>query len=231
MNKAFTNPLFWTFYYQLEFDESQEVDVAGQMRDLSEEFPVRSEIIDGESRQHGLTVAEFALPCGSDLALLVEYQPDCFGSAITLYIQSRASGAKQQMGYWDTVRWHPYCLHPAEFDALLSHWADADPAWPDPRIALLLLAPFVGLSEETARRALAERVDAAFHDLCPGSDMPDLALHVPENYRWTDDASLGWLFSGEYPCYSMRNRAHMAGAEEFPFIAFGQLMQGIARPG
>jgi hypothetical protein len=48
--------------------------------------------------------------------LLVEYELDPQGCTITLFIRDVSSNNKQQMGWWDLVRWHPYCLHPEELD-------------------------------------------------------------------------------------------------------------------
>jgi hypothetical protein len=38
------------------------------------------------------------------------------------------------------------------------------------------------------------------------------------DYNWKEDKELGWLFGGEYPCYSLRNKEHSGGEEGlFPF--------------
>lgn len=228
MNRALSNPQFWRLYYHLESDSLSEADIAVQLRDLSEHFILRTDT-DGDDDEPRYTV-EFRLPCGDAFELFIEYEPDPFGSAITLFIRSVAEDAREQMGWWDLARWHPYCIHPDELDALLEYWARQNTAWPDQRVALLLLAPFVGLADETMRQALSARVDAAYRELCPEGGNADLRLHVNEEdqHRWERDDELGWLFSADYACYSLRNRAHRGGEEGvFPFARFYTLMSEI----
>jgi hypothetical protein len=46
--------------------------------------------------------------------------------------------------------------------------------------------------------------------------------------RWTSDAELGWLFRGEYACYSLRNREHLLGTEgRFPFAHIQNLFGDV----
>lgn len=68
----------------------------------------------------------------------------------------------------------------------------------------------------------------------PAEDVSTLAKHTTlavteEDYRWTRDAELGWVFGGEHPCYSLRSRAHSDGAEGvFPFEEFWQYFSDVA---
>jgi hypothetical protein len=46
-----------------------------------------------------------------------------------------------------------------------------------------------------------------------------------EDYRWQLNAKLGWVFGGEYACYSLRNPEHSGGGEgRFPFDEWNQLI-------
>lgn len=211
-----TDPLFWQLYYRLEMEGLSDEDVARQLRGLPRHFPVR---LDEETETH---LVEFSLPCPGGFDLFLEYEPDAFGSSITLYLRHAASGAKGQMGWWDLARWCPYCLHPDELDLLLDYWSNVASGGPDARIALLLLARFVGLCDEATRRVLSDRVNAAYRELCHGASghLP-LSLEIETDHQWVRDEQLGWLFEADYAGCSLRNRAHKeSGEEQFPFAQF-----------
>jgi hypothetical protein len=80
-----------------------------------------------------------------------------------------------------------------------------------------------------------EQITAAYHelDLFSPEEVEELAeatlLKPPEDdYRWTRDAKLGWVFGGDYPCYSIRNAAHAGGAEgRFPFADWERLLESM----
>ena len=47
-----------------------------------------------------------------------------------------------------------------------------------------------------------------------------------DDYRWTLNNQLGWVFGGEYPCYSLRNPEHTGEDEgRFPVAEFAQLIR------
>lgn len=188
---------FWTRYYPAEPDEDG----------------------DGESDDGKL---ELRWPWDErhELAL------DLTSSSKELGLRDRTSGAWHSLGWWDDARWHPFCLRWAELEALVEGW-EADPTRePRPPVPLLLLSCFVGFGVgDEAERAVAEAaVQGAFRALGFSADeastLAGAALvPAPEpDYRWTRDPDLGWIFGGEYACYSIRNREHADGAEgRFPF--------------
>ena len=52
-----------------------------------------------------------------------------------------------------------------------------------------------------------------------------LVLPSEDDYRWTEDEELGWVFGGDYPCYSIRNREHSDGSEGlFPFSEWSSVV-------
>jgi len=234
MNSALINPAFWRLYFAREAEVISDREIELQLREIARDFVVRTETIrfrhDGLDRTSQRRVIEFPLPCGGGTDLLVEYEPDPQGCTTTLFLHDASSDRKQQMGWWDLARWHPYCLHPEELDLLLNYWARGASPWPDQRTALLLLAPFVGLCDQLTQQSLSARVDAAYRALCPKAlnDPPHLC-EIPEaDYRWDQDDHLGWVFSGNYPCYSTRNRSHVGGDEgEFPFSWFREVISRI----
>ncbi|HEX9050245.1 MAG TPA: hypothetical protein VF841_06890 [Anaeromyxobacter sp.] len=137
-----------------------------------------------------------------------------------------ASGARHPLGWWDEARWHPFALRWNELERLTSDWAVRPDAEPRAPVPLLLLSCFVGFGA-----ADDEDRASAFSAVAAGFRMLGLAAHeasalaadaLPRvgerDYRWTRDPELGWIFGGGYPCYSLRNREHLAGAEGvFPF--------------
>lgn len=208
-------------------------DIDLQLQELAQDFVVRTDTIsfqyEGQTHSTQKRVIEFPLPCGNGFDLVVEYEPDPQGCTITLFLHDAATRNKQQMGWWDLARWHPYCLHPEELDILLRYWARGASPWPEERTALMLLAPFVGLSDQHMQQNLSARVDAAYWAVCPQAlDHPPLLLQIPEDYRWDHDDLLGQVFSGAYPCYSIRNRPHVGSDEgQFPFSTFREVIRRL----
>jgi len=235
MNNALTNPSFWRLYFTGEAEDTSGRDIELQLHELARDFVVRTDIVtfqyQGQTHSTQNRVVEFRLPCGNGADLLIEYEPDPQGCTITLYLHDAGGNNKQRMGWWDSARWHPYCLHPEELDTLLDYWTHSDLPWPDERTALLLLAPFVGLSDERMLQSLSARVDAAYRALCPQAhDHPPLPIQIPEaDYRWDNDDLLGLVFSGGYPCYSIRNPSHVGGDEgQFPFVQFREIIRRVS---
>ncbi len=147
----------------------------------------------------------------------------------SLSLLDRATGTEHPLGWWDDARWHPFALRWGELQALVRDWslrADVEPRAPVP---LLLLSCFVGfgVDDEEERQRAAASIASALRALgCAADDAAALAVHAlpdvgEDDYRWTPDPELGWVFGGEYPCYSLRNREHAGGDEgAFPFLEF-----------
>jgi hypothetical protein len=140
-----------------------------------------------------------------------------------------------RLAWWD-ARWHPYGLRWSEAETIARHLARVTSAPPDP-IPLLLLARFAGIAPadqaglELARNQVADgyrRMGLFNEEEIRG--LVDCTISCPseEDYAWSLDNELGWVFSGDYPCYSIRNRAHVGGAEGlFPFRQFADLIERL----
>lgn len=126
------------------------------------------------------------------------------------------------LGWWDEARWHPYALRMSEADRVVG--AVDDQGAP---VALALLAPFVGHASDEAVDSHRTRVASALGALgVPNAGkLAQAAVRRPDDddYAWREDPDLGWVFDGEYPCYSTRNPAHAGTEEAFPFEAFRKL--------
>jgi hypothetical protein len=152
-------------------------------------------------------------------------------SAITLSLVECVSEQRHVLGWWDEARWHPFALRWSELRMLVAAWANRSDVLAAPA-PLLLLGRFCGFGgneneqHEEARRCVAD----AYRGLgFAAEDVSELTTHsLPRpdeaDYRWTRDAELGWLFGGEYACYSLRNREHLPGKEgRFPFAHIQKL--------
>lgn len=239
MNPVFATRAFWQSCLTLEPKNVSASDLAAQLDELRGDFTVREETISfecaGQQNTAVQRTVEFPFFCGDRFSLVIEYNPDVFGCDTYLFLVNKRSGTKQLMGWSDLARWHPYCLHPDELDALLEFWRRRDDRWAVVELPLLLLCQFVGLATPADLETLQRRADAAYRALgltAPGESLQNVPfLHVPEAYRWEIDAELGWVFtSDEYCCYSLRNRPH-AGSDEgrFPFTAFREMMGDIRK--
>lgn len=190
-------------------------------------------------RYHGVTEDQrleaqlaFSFPWNDRLELRL--QAGAEGSSLSLV--ERGAAREHSLGWWDEVRWHPFALRWSELEMLVRRWdAQPDATLPEP-FPLLLLARYVGFGvDDSAERRIAnDRVVNAYRRLgFSAEEVATLAQHtIPEvtedDYRWTRDAELGWVFGGEYPCYSLRNRAHSDGAEgAFPFEEFRQCFSDL----
>jgi hypothetical protein len=175
----------------------------------------------------------FDLPCGPRYGLRVEGTIGYW--SITLLLVDLASGDTHQLGWWDDAQWHPYALRWAELMQLEQHWLASCCESTTIAERLLLLSPFVGLPavEDLAQRqqvlvralsTLGIREEGAVASLI------DRALQTVsgDDYAWTFSPELGWLFGGEYPCYSIRNLDHRGDSEpRFPFEHFDKLLSDI----
>jgi hypothetical protein len=59
------------------------------------------------------------------------------------------------------------------------------------------------------------------------AELSDRTVILPseDDYKWSHDRELGWVFGGEYPCYSIRNREHAGGEEgRFPFAEWATIV-------
>ncbi|MEV4139780.1 hypothetical protein AB0J72_47415 [Dactylosporangium sp. NPDC049742] len=143
-------------------------------------------------------------------------------------------GVLIELGHWDQARWHPFCLRWSELEAVVARMrAAAGPHPLPPDVGLLLLARWVGHgSDETAlleerRAAVAgafERL-GLFHGDEAARMAAQLMQAVPEDdYAWRWDGERGWLLSGEYAGYSIRNDCH----SRFPFPEFAEFRRQLA---
>jgi hypothetical protein len=171
VNPVFTTRAFWQPYLYLEPEGVNADDIARQLAVLQTDFPVREDQVPFElqGRQHVAIrrVVEFSFRCSDRYSLLIEYELEVQGCMTVLFLVDRQSGTKSQMGWSDLARWHPYCLHPEEFDALLADWERHDPRWHGQHLPLLLLCQFVGLPDSSSRDSLSARAEAALAAVCP----------------------------------------------------------------
>jgi hypothetical protein len=234
MNAILRTKDFWRPYLTLEPEELSEDDLNAQLDGLRNDFTVRDEVVtfeeDGEEYTEPYRVAEFSFFCGPNFSLLLEYQPEYDGCSRHLYLVDERTGTKQQMGWWDLARWHPFCLRPSELDTLLSFWMRWDIRWPQPEVPLLLLCQFVGICDVATHDAMLVRVEAAYRALgLPEVTAQKTAVPLPlqPDSGWKHIPELGWVFTGdEYACYSLRNQTH-SGSGIFPFQEFLEMMRQV----
>jgi hypothetical protein len=239
MNRVFSTIDFWRPYGTLDPGELCALDFASQLDSLSADYPVRAETVHFEyaGRQQSAIhrFVEFSFSCGDLFSLVVEYEPAENGCSMYLMLVDSRSGKKHEMGWWDLVQWHPYCLRLQELDCLLRFWRQGDPRWHGDELPLLLLCQFVGVCDSNEQRSLAARVESAFETLGLSGDAYStevVPIYIPEGaYYWRNDAELGWLFtSDDYCCYSMRNRPHADADEgQFPFAQFREMLNDVQK--
>ena len=202
---------FWRFYARVD------------------ETPLDSEIrgLFGTTTINGKRYAEavISLRCGLDSFLDLTITPDL--ASVNLGLRNVHTGHVGDLGWWDDARWHPHALRWSELEKLHQYWLDESIDAVNPSAGFLLLALFVGhgfdeRAQFSARKDVLTR-HYQYLGLFTESDVAELSdrsLIVPseDDYKWSEDDELGWVFSGDYPCYSIRNRAHYGGAEgRFPF--------------
>lgn len=151
-------------------------------------------------------------------------------NAIELYLRDDETDEKLSLGWVDDVRAHPFGLRWEEVDAIAAAAAASEVGEHGARA---LLSPFAGtdLSDPEVlarrRRLAAESLVALGIEPAQAAEMGDEAARtVPgeTDYAWSVDEELGWCFAGEYPCYSLRNRAHLGdGCGAFPFEPMREL--------
>ena len=195
------DPSFWQFYYGLDTDPPAIVESTFPPDTEGDLVLVTSMPVPGAALEIDIHGEFWSI----DLGLLVDGLQD-----------------RREMGWFDEARWHPNALRWPELDLLTQSWSGR----PEASIWSLLLVPFVG-SGATDREQLSRRRQIAAERLggcgVPDSDAVALATEAvheapEEDYEWRHDPELGWLFSGEYPCYSIRNREHAEGScGRFPF--------------
>jgi hypothetical protein len=237
-NPIFSSKTFWELYLFLESDSLEEADVKEQLNLLKEDFTVRTQNIEFEyqKQKHNATVktVEFNFNCGNRYTLTLDYSPAVSGCEQSLYLTEKSIAEKYQLGWWDVMRWHPFCLKPDEFESLLEYWERFDSQWKESDLPLLLLFNFVGFEEIETAGNLISRVKNALDKLGIKDFETDptesLKSYVDnKNFIWKFDEKLGWLFESEsYPCYSLRNKSHSDSTEEnFPFDEYNQMMAEI----
>lgn len=158
---------------------------------------------------------------------------------IDLNFRNRKSKQLHRVAWWDDARWHPFALRWDELIDLYNHWVESPELIPvHPDEAFLLLVKFVGIgNEERGNKKEHDRdIKEAYRALNLLSQreiehLTKVTLVWPseDDYAWQQHQDLGWVFGGDYPCYSIRNESH-AGAldEDFPFDDWGTLMKKLS---
>jgi hypothetical protein len=181
---------------------------------------------------HQYAEAVIPLPCGTGFSLEITITPEL--GSVNLGLRNARTNAVAEMGWWDDARWHPHGLRWSELEKLYQYWLNDSLPNIHPSAAFLLLAVFVGNGADE-RDQFSERKGAiAGHyeqlRLFTPVEITELVDHTfvlptEEDYNWSQDRELGWVFGGQYPCYSIRNREHRSGAEgRFPFSDWSRVM-------
>jgi len=173
-----------------------------------------------------------SIPCHHNYSLEINIIPDM--RMTNLGLRNSISNTCSEMGWWDDARWHPFALQWEELLKLSGTWKNIDI---HPSAAFLLLAIFVGhgIDECSLLPKREAIIREHYNQLKNYSDeeIAELAKHTiirptEEDYNWTKDTEFGLVFSGEYPCYSIRNREHANGAEgSFPFSEWSEIMADL----
>ena len=183
--------------------------------------------------------AVIALPCGSEFSLEITITPDL--GSVNLGLRNARMNRVAEMGWWDDARWHPHALRWSELVKLHQYWLNESLPRIHPSAAFLVLALFVGHGADE-RGNFADRKEAiAQHyeqlQLFTPTEIAELVKHTfvlpsEEDYNWSKDDELGWVFGGEYPCYSLRNREHWGGTEgRFPFSDWSMVVAQLPPQG
>lgn len=177
--------------------------------------------------------AVVSLPCGTGHRLEVSILPAF--TSIDLGLRDLNTDVVAEMGWWDDARWHPHALRWDELVKLHNYWSKFDDLDVHPSAAFLLLALFVGHGIDEQPRYSDRKVLIRKHydrlQSLPDAEIEQvseatLILPSEEDYKWTIDDELGWVFGGEYPCYSIRNRDHASGTEGyFPFNEWARIVE------
>ncbi len=237
MNKAFEIQDFWQLYLALEgiiWNEEREIireinkDIPLQLiNELNKNFETAVDEEEGEYKgrkykiQHLSVHFVFIL---KNFELLIEFHPDISGSTINLFLYHNDN--EYLLGWRDCARWHPYCLRYSEFLLILKQIKKYDNQWKDSLIPLLLLKDFVGFGGEDNehRLVLSKQAEVVLNELNIDNTDYLAPCHIKEKYQWVETA-LGWEFTADYSCYSIRNAPHKDSKEgQFPFNLWRQLM-------
>lgn len=212
---------FWPFYLQMTEDELE--------GDILQHFDPSS---DEDDEYESI---EIDLPCGGGHCLSLTVEPNWFH--ICLGLRAKGSESSAEMGWWDQARWHPFAIRWNELLALHEYWQQRPDQGIHPSVAFLLMAPFVGhgineKKEFADRQAVLlghyENLDLYSKSKCQSLAKRTLILPSEKDYQWTRDNKLGWVFGGEYPCYSLRNAAHAGGEEgAFPFTEWRRVVDAL----
>jgi hypothetical protein len=138
-----------------------------------------------------------------------------------------------ELGHLDQARWHPFCLRWSEMEAVVAQMRAAPGLHPlSPEVGMLLLARWVGHGSDEAAllKERREIIASTFEqlDLFHGEDAVRMAAQIlqavpDDDYAWRWDDERGWLFSGDYAGYSVRNDCH----DRFPFAEFTELRRQL----
>lgn len=175
------------------------------------------------------------MPCGIGHLLEVSILPAF--SSIDLGLRNTAANTVAEMGWWDDARWHPHALRWEELVKLHAYWRKQADFLLHPCAAFLLIALFVGHGTDEQSRYSHRREVFRQHygqlQIFDGAEIDEvsnatLILPSEADYKWTIDDELGWVFGGEYPCYSIRNRDHASGSEGyFPFAEWAKIVDQL----
>lgn len=204
---------FWRWYHAL--DDWQEHELPAELRPA----------LPNLSAQEDSRSASVWFHIGDGTTLVLDLSLEFWHLNLAL---ETPDGSSSELGWWDEARWHPFALRWEEVQALVrvaGHELGDD-------VALCLLAPFVGTDTsapdqlEQVRNSVKGALDRLGIDEQTATRLAESAVRpvAGEEYQWTRHPELGWVFGGEYPCYSLRNQAHAGGAEgQFPFAAMAKL--------
>lgn len=212
---------FWLYYLG---DEDYEIDAS-----VVEKY--------GCGDQHGESYVQFVLPCPKPFAIHISV-----GLTVRAIDATLAYGDKKnsELGWWDEARSHPFFLRWEEFDKLVRYWETCHSQDTSTvLVSKLLLSRFTGNPTDD-QRAIAPRrkqIALAYESLKLFSQQEiqklvekTVIMAFEEDYAWTIDKELGWVFGGEYPCYSLRNAEHADGKEgRFPFQAFREMIDSLEK--
>ena len=157
---------------------------------------------------------------------------------LNLNFRNRKTGQLHRVGWWDQAQWHPFALRWDELIDLYNHWVDYPDLIPvHPDEAFLLLAKFVGIGVDQRgdKKERDRDVMDAYKALTLFSPREidhltkvTVILPAEEDYNWQKNEKLGWVFGGDYECYSIRNTAHLGELDEdFPFDDWRLLMSQL----
>lgn len=253
MNKVFENEDFWILYLNLEgnlYDENQNIikkikkqDIKNIIEPFSADFHVHHEegkreyseerlkeigLKDwvGKTSDYEINQVYFNFQL-KDFQLLIESSFDISGCEHHLYLFYKEE--EYLLGWWDLARWHPFCLKYNELQSLLENIKQYDSEWNDSDIPLLLLKNFVGFGkgDEKDFEELNLKAEEIFKELQIECREKLSTCSFREDYSWIK-TSLGWEFTADYSCYSLRNSAHKNSKEgEFPFELWNKFIANL----